>query len=467
MEEDYDVIVLGTGLKECILSGLMSSIAKKKVLHLDRNSYYGGESASLNLDQLFDKFDMKEKPPKELGASRNYCVDLCPKFLMSCGNLVKILLKTKVTDYLEFRSVAASYYYRNGKLIKVPSAPTEVASSSLIGFFDIAKLKRFLQFVGSYDPADEKTHLKKKKIDEMTAEELYSHFGLGTALQNFIGESIGLFMDDSYKKKPAIELVQRGQLYAESVSRYGNSPYIYPKWGLGGLPEGFSRRCAVHGGVYMLNSENKDNFVEKIHYNDKGVVSGVQVGGKVAKCKLLIGDPSYFVGTDKIKQHGEISRGIFILDHPIASTNNADSCQIIIPAKNIVTKKTKYKERTTNIFVCMSSFQHNIAHEGMYIAVCSAISEQKEIIDDLRPAIDLFGDVKQQFLWKTPYYKPDTKKQKDDNVFITTSYDATTHFESCSSEVLELYEDIIGEALDLTTEQSKKEQSTEQSKEES
>jgi len=84
MDDEYDVIVLGTGLKECILSGLMSC-QKKKVLHIDRNSYYGGESASLNLDQLFQKFRPDQKPPAEFGRSRDYCVDLCPKFLMACG----------------------------------------------------------------------------------------------------------------------------------------------------------------------------------------------------------------------------------------------------------------------------------------------------------------------------------------------------------------------------------------------
>ena len=49
------MIVCGTGLKECILSGMMSQQGKK-VLHVDRNSYYGGESASLNLEQLYEKF---------------------------------------------------------------------------------------------------------------------------------------------------------------------------------------------------------------------------------------------------------------------------------------------------------------------------------------------------------------------------------------------------------------------------
>jgi RAB protein geranylgeranyltransferase component A len=29
-------------------------------------------------------------------------------------------------------------------------------------------------------------------------------------------------------------MVERVKLYAYSMSRYGNSPYIYPKWGLGG-----------------------------------------------------------------------------------------------------------------------------------------------------------------------------------------------------------------------------------------
>jgi len=37
------------------------------------------------------------------------CIDLCPKFLMACGNLVKVLLHTQVTKYLEFKSVTGSF----------------------------------------------------------------------------------------------------------------------------------------------------------------------------------------------------------------------------------------------------------------------------------------------------------------------------------------------------------------------
>ena len=43
--KEYDVIVLGTGLTECILSGVLS-VKGKKVLHIDRNDHYGGSVLS-------------------------------------------------------------------------------------------------------------------------------------------------------------------------------------------------------------------------------------------------------------------------------------------------------------------------------------------------------------------------------------------------------------------------------------
>jgi len=42
-----------------------------------------------------------------------------------------------------------------------------------------------------------------------------------------------------------------------------------------------------------------------------------------------------------------------------------------------------------------------------------------------------------------------TDNGKKDNLYVTSSYDATSHFESASEDVLELYERIVGEKLDL------------------
>lgn len=52
MDEEYDAIVLGTGLKECILSGMLS-VSGKKVLHIDRNTYYGGDTGKYRVCLLF------------------------------------------------------------------------------------------------------------------------------------------------------------------------------------------------------------------------------------------------------------------------------------------------------------------------------------------------------------------------------------------------------------------------------
>lgn len=63
--------------------------------------------------------------------------------------------------------------------------------------------------------------------------------------------------------RPAVETVKSIQLYVRSLERYGKSPYIYPMYGLGGLPEGFSRLCAIHGGTFMLQcpvEEVQSNF---------------------------------------------------------------------------------------------------------------------------------------------------------------------------------------------------------------
>ncbi len=66
---EYDAIILGTGLTECIISGLLS-VNGKRVLHLDRNNYYGADTASLSLTNLYKKYRDTATPGDNLGHSR-------------------------------------------------------------------------------------------------------------------------------------------------------------------------------------------------------------------------------------------------------------------------------------------------------------------------------------------------------------------------------------------------------------
>jgi len=472
MDEKYDCIVLGTGIEECILSGLMSSVAKKTVLHLDKNNYYGGQSASLNLDQLYKKFKVAT-PEKDLaarddklGQSRNYSVDLCPKFLMACGALVKILLKTKVTKYLEFGKVEGSFVYaldkkkKTGSIHKVPCTTKEAMSTKLISKMEKAHFTNFIRKVAQFDPAA--THKPSHPMIKCeTAAELFKHFSLTDKCRVFVGHAIMLEVNDEYLKKSSERVVERLQLYANSVVRYGDSPYIYPKWGLGGLPEGFSRRSAIHGGVYMLNSDEKKNFIQKIVYDDNGKVIGVQVNGETAECKFVIGSPSYWADLKedpKVKLCGNVVRSISILDHPIEKAKGKNSCQInscqiIIPGAEC--------GRESDIYICSMGNDHSVCPKGKYVAVCSALiedgDEDKEPKDQLQVAFDIIGKHLEQFVWVTPLYKPMNDSAKD-KCYITSSNDASTHFETATSEVLKIYQEITGEVLDLTPESLPNEQ---------
>lgn len=435
MDQEYDVIVLGTGLKECILSGLMST-HKKKVLHMDRNSYYGGESASLNLEQLYQKFRPGQAVPTDMGRTRDYCVDLCPKFLMACGNLVKVLLHTKVTRYLAFKCIAGSYVFADKKVEKVPATASEALSSSLMGIFQKRKFKNFLEYCNNYDQNIPKTW-QGYDCTKKTAKELYDWWKLDESTCQFTGHAIALHLSDDYLNVPAADTINRIKLYAYSVSRYGNSPYIYPEYGLGGLPEGFSRLCAINGGTYMLNKP-----VAEIIYGTDGKVVGVKdTEGAIAKCNQLICDPSYVLGTDKIRKTGQIVRCIALLSHPIPNTKDADSVQIIIPAAQL--------KRKSDIYISLVSYVHKVVPNNKYVAVISTNLEGKDQDAELKPAMDLLGTVDQAFTWVSDHYVPTSNGEKD-NVFVTSSYDSTSHFESATDEVIELFTKIYGTPLDLT-----------------
>jgi len=80
-----------------------------------------------------------------------------------------------------------------------------------------------------------------------------NYFQLQENTIDFIGHAVALYTNDNFMNRPAIESIEKIRLYFDSIGRYGDSPFIYPIYGLGGIPEGFSRMCAIYGGTFMLN----------------------------------------------------------------------------------------------------------------------------------------------------------------------------------------------------------------------
>ncbi|KAI1744144.1 rab GDP-dissociation inhibitor [Xylaria scruposa] len=445
----YDVIVLGTGLTECILSGVLS-VKGKKVLHIDRNDHYGGEAASVNIEALFKKYGnyaKGEEPWKKYGRANDWNIDLVPKLLMSSGQLTNILVSTDVTRYLEFKQVAGSFVQQGAgskaTVAKVPSDAGEALKSPLMGIFEKRRMKSFIEWVGTFDPKDPATH-KGLDMNKTTMKEVYDKFGLEAGTRDFIGHAMALYLDDSYidTAGQAPDAIDRIRLYGNSVARYGKSPYIYPLYGLGELPQGFARLSAIYGGTYMLNTSVDEVLYEgKKAVGIKATMGSADSSEKInfeTKADMILGDPSYF--PDKVKVVGHVLKAICILKHPLAGTNDSDSCQLIIPQSQV--------GRKNDIYIACVSSAHNVCPKGYYIAIVSTIAETTSNHHlELQPGLDRLGKIEEQFMGAPiPLYEP-TDNGKADNIFISKSYDATSHFETTTDDVKDIYHRATGEEL--------------------
>ncbi|XP_055342854.1 rab GDP dissociation inhibitor beta-like [Paramacrobiotus metropolitanus] len=431
MDEEYDAVVCGTGLTECIISGMLS-VSGKKILHLDRNKYYGGDSASITpLEDLFAKFNAG-KPPEEMGRGRDWNVDLIPKFLMANGELVRLLIHTGVTRYLEFKSIEGSYVFKQGKIHKVPADEKEALASGLMGLFEKRRFRNFLVFVNDFNEEDPKTW---KEIDpkRTTMHELYEKFGLDKNTADFTGHALALQTTDDYISQPCGPTLNKIKLYQESLARYGKSPYLYPLYGLGELPQGFARLSAIYGGTYMLDKPVDEIILEK------GKAVGVRCGNETVRCKQVYCDPSY--APDRVKKVGEVIRCICLLDHPIPDVNNALSTQLIIPQNQV--------NRRNDIYISCVSFTHQVASKGWFIAMVSTTVETSNPEAEIQPGIKLLGPIRQKFVSVSDLLVP-TDLGQESQIFISRSYDAVSHFESTCDDVLDIFKRGTGEKFDFT-----------------
>ena len=144
---------------------------------------------------------------------------------------------------------------------------------------------------------------------------------------------MALHRDDTYLTKPYADTVRRIKLYSDSLARYGKSPYLYPLYGLGELPQGFARLSAIYGGTYML-----DKPINEIVFDESGKVAGVRSGNETAKCKQVFCDPSY--SPTHVRKTGQVVRCICLMDHPLPNTKVRQTanflCRIVTNVPQVI-----------------------------------------------------------------------------------------------------------------------------------
>eukprot|EP00657_Telonema_sp_P-1_P004936 TRINITY_DN21958_c0_g1_i1.p1 TRINITY_DN21958_c0_g1~~TRINITY_DN21958_c0_g1_i1.p1 ORF type:complete len:368 (+),score=101.43 TRINITY_DN21958_c0_g1_i1:172-1275(+) len=356
-----------------------------------------------------------------------------------------MLVHTNVRRYMDFKVIDGSYVFREGKIYKVPANDSEALSSSIMGFFEKRRARNFFIYMQDYDMENPKTW---KKIDINTApmNAVYTEFGLEEGTIDFVGHALALHRDDGYRERPAKETFDRIKLYADSMARFGKSPYIYPLFGLGELPQGFARLSAIYGGTYMLNKP-----FHGVVMNDDGKVEGVKSmdddneNEATAKAPIVIADPTYF--PDKVNCTHRVVRSICILKGPAPDTDkDCVSVQIILPGNQV--------KRKNDIYVVVLDHSHNVAPNGFFIGIVSTTIETENPENEIIPGLDVLGGRKNNILCRFTNIC-DVMAPNDptgaDNIFVTPGYDATSHFESTCLDVLDIYEHVMGEPLDLSS----------------
>jgi Rab GDP dissociation inhibitor len=107
-------------------------------------------------------------------------------------------------------------------------------------------------------------------------QKIIDYYGLEVNTTDFIGHAVALYTNDDFLGISSLGTIEKIKLYMSSVGRYGDSPFIYPIYGLSGIAEGFSRLCALFGGTYMTSRD-----CDEILFDEKGMFTGIKSQGEV------------------------------------------------------------------------------------------------------------------------------------------------------------------------------------------
>lgn len=259
-DNHFDVLVVGTGVTESVLSAALSRVGKR-VLHIDTNAYYGAEWASLTLSELSQwaaksKADLAfPREPTDPGCipgtykdvDRHYSIALRPALLPARGPMIEALIRSNVSSYATFRLLGRTGIYDGEHLECVPKSKSDIFRDKRISLADKRRLMRFLQTtMDSSAPKVSDTHVS-------ISEYLRKNMGFDVHLERAVIYGVALCWDSN---EPSTSAVDRTRYSMSGLGRYGDAAFLVGQYGgAGELTQGFCRSSAVQGSVFILGHD--------------------------------------------------------------------------------------------------------------------------------------------------------------------------------------------------------------------
>lgn len=263
--EKYDYVISGTSLYKSILSAALSR-AGQKVLHVDKNSYYGSENeASFDLE-TFTSLNETIKGIKydefagDKSKNKKFTLDLCPRLLYANGSMVKLLVKSKICRYLEFRNVDGFFIEDGSKLISVPCSKSALFTTTTLSPMEKRKMMKFISENSESSESSNSTNSNEtfspKDQPETKFGDYLKTLDLTPKLEKYISSCLAF----SSKDDTLATVKHRIDLFLSSYGKYGQSAFLFPLYGNAELHQAFSRLSAVFGAIFCLNYEDPENL---------------------------------------------------------------------------------------------------------------------------------------------------------------------------------------------------------------
>ncbi|KAK2745522.1 Rab proteins geranylgeranyltransferase component A [Myotisia sp. PD_48] len=384
-ETSWDVVISGTGLPQSLLA-LALSKSGLKVLHVDKNAYYGGPDAAFSLQEAEEwvsevnqasnsmpfesasiwKPALQEGEQDSLSSSRSYTLSLSPHLIYSRSNLIPTLVSSKVYRQLEFQAVGSWWVYSSkpeedsdpsgsvARVLRVPSSREDVFADDTMSMKSKRSLMKILRYMLQQEQ-DDSNETDDSVPDIPFWDFLQTEFQVPPGLFDaLISLSVSLQSPVTIPAKDAISKIKR---HLTSMGVFGSGfGAVINKWGGGAeLAQVACRACAVGGGVYALGKE-----IQTIQI-DPGGESETQLqirftDHETARCKFLVGsawDLPQEVRPKPTTPLSKISRTIAIVNSPLEALFPPTAENGPIPAGAVV--YVPNAETTTPIYLLIHS----------------------------------------------------------------------------------------------------------------
>ncbi|KAI9786348.1 MAG: Rab proteins geranylgeranyltransferase component A [Peltula sp. TS41687] len=434
----WDVVISGTGLQQSLLA-LALSRSDKRVLHVDRNDYYGGPDAAFSLQEAeswskrivdespyfkhvsVSQHDAKsgasDGPGSGLSFSRAYSLSLSPQIIYTQSPLLGALVSSKVYRQLEFQAIGSWWIYSHssvpdqtlsddhgsegtesrdsnhrGTLRRVPGGREDVFADTGIDLRSKRTLMKFLKFVADFEDQEEvwEQHASTPFTDFLT-----SQFSLPAQLHLPL---LAIAMTPyTYQKTTTAFALPRIARHLRSIGRFGPGfGAVIPKWGGGAeIAQVACRAGAVGGAVYMLGNDLR-NIVGEGEESEGQSLTRIELrNGEVVRARWIVraspadGHSPAFNSSSEGQQQ---LKAIYIMSSPLSTlfTTVAEGgpqpagAVVMFPPGSLETDSSdKAQADMPPVYVVAHSSETGECPAGQCILYASIMAHERSVDHDL------------------------------------------------------------------------------------